>query len=272
MRRVIDTRQTAKVGRCIYCGATEGKLSEEHVTPYGLSGSLVLLDASCERHAKVTSALEAKILRGMFFAARAALRTRTRRPKEREAPHPMFVERVGQVERVDAVWQDQWKVIQLPIFPPPACLDGRPYTRGIECVSMDVFELGERGEEIAKKHLADRVLPPRYAAVDFARFVAKMAYGYAVERYTVNGFEEVYVIPAILGESSDIGRWVGCSDRREFPVRQCNVSVGFKIIPQDDLGVRIKMFPRFDGAEYVVVVGKVKEVYRNYFHARGEQG
>jgi hypothetical protein len=32
------------------------------------------------------------------------------------------------------------------------------------------------------------------------------------------------------------------------------------------------MFPLFDGAEYVVVVGKVKAIYRNYFHARGEQG
>jgi hypothetical protein len=36
--------------------------------------------------------------------------------------------------------------------------------------------------------------------------------------------------------------------------------------------VKIKMFPRFDGAEYVVVVGKIKEVYRDYIHSRGEQG
>jgi hypothetical protein len=271
VRRVIDRRQVTRIGRCIYCGTTKGKLSEEHITPYGLSGLLVLLEASCELCAKITSALEAKILNGMF-AARAALRTRTRRPKDRVAPHPMLVERQGQIERVDAVWQDHWKVIRLPIFPLPASIDGRRYVSGIECTSMDVFELGERWEEIAKRHRADKVLPPGYSAEEFARFVAKMAYGYAVERYGLKAFERVYVLPAILGESDDIGRWVGCPDRREFPVRQCNVSVGFKIIPQDDLVVRIKMFPQFDGAEYVVVVGKVKEVYRNYFHARGEQG
>ena len=269
MRMVIDTRRSKRIGRCIYCGATEGRLSEEHITPYGLSGLLVLLEASCERHSKITCALENRILKDMFFAARAALGTRTRRPKDRAKPHPMFIERAGRIERIDAVWQDHWKVIQLPIFSLPALIDGRPYASGIECTSMDVFELGERGKEIARRHHADRVLPPKYSAEDFARFVAKMAYGYAVERYGLNAFEYVYVLPAILGESDDIGQWVGCPDRREFPVRECNISVGFKIIARDDLVVRIKMFPRFDGAEYVVVVGRVKEVYRDYLHARG---
>jgi hypothetical protein len=272
VRRVIDTRQAKRIGRCIYCGTTEGGLSEERITPYGLSGLLVLLEASCELCAKITSALEKRILKDMFFAARAALRTRTRRPKERAKPHRMFVEKAGRIERVDALWQDHWKIIQLPIFPLPAEIDGRAYASGIECTSMDVFELGERGEEIARRHHADKVLPPKYSAEDFARFVAKMAYGYAIERYDLHAFEDVYVLPAILGVSNDIGRWVGCPDHREFPVRQCNISVGFKIIPRDDLVVRIKMFPQFDGAEYVVVIGKVRGVYRDYFHARGEQG
>ncbi len=272
VRTVIDARRTKRIGRCIYCGTAEGRLSEEHVTPFGLSGLLVLLEASCERHATITSALEKRILKDMLFAARAALGTRTRRPKDRAKPHPMFVERAGRIERVDAVWRDHWKAIQLPIFPPPAFVDGRAYESGIECNSMDVFELGERGEEIARRHQADRVLPPRYSAEDFARFVAKMAYGYAIERYDLNAFEDVYVLPAMLGESDDIGLWVGCSDRREFPVRQCNISLGFRIGPRDDLAVKVKMFPQFNGAEYVVVIGKVKEVYSNYYRVRGEQG
>jgi hypothetical protein len=137
---------------------------------------------------------------------------------------------------------------------------------------MDVFELGERGEDIAKRHRADRVLPPRYRVEDFARFIAKMAYGYAIERYGLNAFEKVYVLSAILGESDDVGRWVGCSDRREFPVRQCNVAVGYRIILGDELIVKIKMFAQFDGAEYVVVIGQIKEIYKNYIHSLGELG
>ncbi len=272
VRRVIEKKQSTRVGQCIYCGATEGKLSEEHITPYGLSGLLTLLEASCSHCARVTSALESTILRDMFFAARAALGTRTRRPKDRLKPQPMLVERDGRIHKINALWKDQWKVIQLPIFKLPSCIDSRPYTDGIECTSMDVFELSERGQEIAARHGADRVIPHHYRMEDFARFIAKMAYGYAVERYGLQVFEKVYVLAAILGESNDIGRWVGCSDRREFPVRQCNVSVGFRIIPGDDLVVKVKMFPQFDGAEYVVVVGKIKEIYRNYIHSRGERG
>jgi hypothetical protein len=99
-----------------------------------------------------------------------------------------------------------------------------------------------------------------------------MAYGYAVERYTLKAFEQVYIVPAILGETNDIGRWVGCSDQREFAKRDCTVSVGFKIIPRNELIVKLKMFAQFDGAEYVVVIGRVKEVYINYFHSIGAQG
>jgi hypothetical protein len=271
MRRIIDTRQTTDIGQCIYCSTTEGPLSEEHVTPYGLSGSLVLLNASCARCANITSALEGTVLKHMF-AARAALRTRTRRRKEREKPQPMLIEKNGERQTIEALWQDQWKVIQLPIFPLPAHIDGRPYTSGIESTSMDQFELSEKGEEIAKRHGVDKVLSRNYPLEIFARFIAKMAYGYAVERYTLNAFEDIYIVPAILGEKDDIGRWVGCSDIRELPVRDCNISVGFKIISRDELIVKLKMFPQFDGAEYVAVIGRVKKLYVNYIHSLGGEG
>jgi hypothetical protein len=33
---VIEIKQSVPIGRYIYCGTTEGKLSKEHVTPFGL--------------------------------------------------------------------------------------------------------------------------------------------------------------------------------------------------------------------------------------------
>src|SRR5229473_1218955 len=109
MRRVIETRQSTEIGKCIYCGTTEGDLTEEHVTPFGLSGRLVLLNASCRSCAKITSALETTLLRHQWFAARAALRTRHQ--KERRQPQPMLIEKDGEIKTVRAAWQDQWKVI-----------------------------------------------------------------------------------------------------------------------------------------------------------------
>lgn len=194
-------------------------------------------------------------------AARAALRTKTRRSRERREPQPMVVEKDGHRFTIRAPLADHWKVIRLPIFPMAAAIDGRAYESGIESHSRDEFQLGETHDEIAARHGVDRIIFPEYPPETFARFLAKMAYGYAVERCTVDAFEEVYVLPAILDQANDIGRWVGCPDRREFPQRQCIISVGFKIIPERNLVVRIKMFPQFDGAEYVVLVGKLKVIY-----------
>jgi hypothetical protein len=48
--------------------------------------------------------------------------------------------------------------------------------------------------------------------------------------------------------------------------------VGFKIISRNELIVRLKMFAQFDGAEYIVIIGRVKEVYKNYIHSLGMEG
>ncbi len=181
----------------------------------------------------------------------------------------MLVEKDGKRFTIEVPLQDQWKVIRLPIFPIPAALDGRPFESGIESTSMDQFELSERAEDIAKRHGVDRVIFPEYPSEIFARFVAKVSYGYAVGECSLNAFEQVYIIPAILGDTNDIGRWVGCPVRREFPQRESiGVSVGFKVIPERDFIVRVKMFTQFDGAEYVTVVGKLKEIYAVSFEER----
>jgi hypothetical protein len=39
----------------------------------------------------------------------------------------------------------------------------------------------------------------------------------------------------------------------------------FKILLDNDVLVRIKLFPRFDGAEYITVVGKMKEFHANQY-------
>jgi hypothetical protein len=268
MRKVIETRETIEIGKCIYCGTTEGKLTDEHITPFGLSGRLELLDASCRRCADITRDIENTVL-GSMRAARAELKTKTRTKRSRKMSQPMLVEKNGRRFTIQVPLKDQWKVIRLPIFPLPAAIDNHPYDDGIESTSFDQFELSEKAEDIAKKHGVDRVVFREYPSVIFARFIAKMAYGYAVGEYSLDAFEEIYVAPAILGTRNDIGRWVGCPDRREFPQRDSViVSVGFKVISGRDILVRLKMFAQFDGAEYVVVVGRLKEVYAVSFEER----
>ena len=70
MVRFVTTKESAHIGRCIYCGATKGKLTEEHVSPFGLNGCVTLLEASCLDCNKVTAGVEQHVLRHMWGAAR----------------------------------------------------------------------------------------------------------------------------------------------------------------------------------------------------------
>jgi hypothetical protein len=80
MNNMGSTMQTSwHVGQCIYCGTSEGKLSDEHIIPYGLNGDFVLRKASCAACATITSRFERDVLRNLFPAARAALGYKTRR-------------------------------------------------------------------------------------------------------------------------------------------------------------------------------------------------
>jgi hypothetical protein len=264
MVRLITSDEFTYIGRCIYCDATEGKLTNEHVSPFGLNGRLILSNASCPGCSKVTSALELHVLRSMFGPARAEMGYRTRKKKGAEYLFPVLVTRSG-IKTVEKVpLRDALKTIELPIFKVPAALDGRSDDR-IECISQDQFDLVERRTELANRLGVDEVCSPQYDPMIFARFVAKCSLGYAIERYGIDAFDTFYIRSAILGKTDDIGRWVGSSDRRELPVRNTPMSCGFKILPDNDVLVKIKLFARFDGAEYVTVVGKMKQFHADQY-------
>ena len=264
-----------KIGKCIYCNSSSPPLSDEHTVPYGFNGDFVLQQASCARCADLTSAFETLILRDTLFAARAAVGAKTRRRKNRNERRTMFVMRNGEEQEIQAPWQDHWKVIPLPVFEPPAFLDGRNYNSGVEAHRMDIAWVGESPQEIAKLHNAEDVLlkirNPLKLAQSFAKLVAKMAYGSAVFHFGLGGIQKPFVVPAILGERDDIGRWVGCDGQRimgtTFNLWHTKLEVTRGLIL-----ARIKLFAKADGTEYVVVVGRINEATRTFLQSVGYRG
>ncbi len=265
MVRFVTKKESTQVGRCIYCDVALGELTEEHVSPDGLNGCITLLNASCRDCAKITSQIELHVLRHMWGAARAEMGYRSRDKKGPEALYPLTVICNGIKSVRQVPLRNAFKIIELPIFKAPSTLDGRALEDPIECISKDQFLLVERREDLAKRIGVDEVCPPHCDPEVFARFVAKCSYGYAIERYGIEAFESIYVRSAILGTTKDIGRWVGSPDTRELPIRKTPMSGGFKILPDNDVLVRIKLFPRFDGAEYITVVGKMNQFHANQY-------
>ena len=265
MVRFVTEKESTHIGRCIYCDKTEGTLTEEHVSPYGLNGCITLLDASCNECNKATTKVEEYVLRRMWGAARAEMGYRTRNKKGEDDLYPLTVIVNGAKIVRKVPLGDALKVIELPIFKAPSILDGRAIAGNMECISKDQFVLVEQKEDLAKRLGVDEVCVPDCNPDIFARFVAKCSYGYAIERYGIEAFDSVYVCSAILGQTKDIGQWVGSPDTREFPVRKTPMSGGFRILPNNDVLVRIKLFPRFDGAEYIVVVGKMRQFHADQY-------
>jgi hypothetical protein len=92
---VPDTKVVERfIGRCIYCPSAE-ELTDEHVIPRALNGNLILRAASCKRCATITSAFELKVLRDTLGPARAMMKLRTRRKKDRPKTLPMRMESEG---------------------------------------------------------------------------------------------------------------------------------------------------------------------------------
>ena len=85
----------APVGRCIYCGAGECDLGDEHIIPQALGGNMILPAACCRDCERIVGAqLEGRILhktKGPFAALRLRLDFKSKRPKDRPKSLPFRV-------------------------------------------------------------------------------------------------------------------------------------------------------------------------------------
>lgn len=78
---------------CIYCGARDVKLTDEHIIPYALNGLLVLTGSSCLECNTVTSRFERASIKGAFENFRIVSGSASRRAKKR--PKHISVKRTG---------------------------------------------------------------------------------------------------------------------------------------------------------------------------------
>jgi len=251
-----DDTKARRVGRCIYCGAT-GSLSREHVIPYGLDADLVLGEASCPDCSKVTAQFESEVLGDMFRGFRAAKNFPTRRKAERPKAMPITVHKDGQEFEVELPLEEGVAVFHMPHFPPPGFVEGRGRAEGIDVVRPHFQFYGKPLDEIARELGADSLsVSVTSWAPSFARLLAKVAYGAVVLHFGLDYLDDVFVLPAILGKSNDLGHWVGAG-RSDIP-SELRTETHYIQIERNGAGIvraRVALLPRFGGLEYLVVVG-----------------
>jgi hypothetical protein len=253
------------VGNCIYCPDPVGKLTKEHVVPFGLAGdSVILPKASCKKCAKVTGKVEQYCLRNMLGNFRIAIGSPTRRPEERPQTISVRTGRLtddwSRVENVQTIEIKPTDLIMFPsfTFPGAGILEGRDPSVDIE-YQVNIHRVDDQPLEFCRQHGA--VETPMIYPMAFLRMAAKIAHSYAVAELGLGGFKP-FLLDLILCRTQELNeglRWIGCDPIAPKPSadlfflrwHKCTSESG-----QQLLIVQLRLFPFFSTPMYHVVVGE----------------
>lgn len=252
------------IGHCIYCGSTNN-LSDEHIVPYGLGGNLILPLSSCKNCSNITSKFELAVLRGSMQPARVYCEIQSRN-KHESAPnkYSLVVERNNEIETIEVPLNDYPILVTFPIFSVPGYLKDDKRTKGILLDGSATISFGTHPEDVIKKFNATRLVikPAGDKPTDFARMIAKIAFSMAVATgaFGCIDYSKSFVLPAILGESDDIGHWVGTITE---PIRSAKYHTNRVIIyPDEEKGLLIgdvQIFSNSETPRYGVILSELNK-------------
>lgn len=253
------------IGKCIYCSSTTD-LTEEHIIPFGLNGPWTLRNASCKECNKITSKFENETLHNGLIITRSALNFNTRHKKKMPNSFEAKMDNGFEQFTVKIPKSDVPVLYYLPIFLPPAVLDNRPYTNGIQG-NGNFFVKELRG--INKKKMAringNGKITLNYSLniVDFARMIGKIGYCLGVAHFGIDNIEEKGLVSSILGKKDEIGRWVGSPTDSQISNNEAlhtySMEFSFDYVTFDGTATcRIGLLSCFGTPEYIVYLGKIK--------------
>jgi hypothetical protein len=175
------------VNYCIYCNATDVQLTDEHVIPFGLGGTVVLPKASCKACAGKTAALEQTIQRMILGSFRIRMGLPTRRKKERPTELEFYVSRGSRVTKKLIPIAEFPLVYHAAKLPAPRILLGLPPTDRLDYEAVAIMNKDVIDEHLNKpgKGFSPGVFEP----IIFFRFLAKIAHSCGVGRFGAHSFK-----------------------------------------------------------------------------------
>ncbi len=263
-------KKTIRVGRCIYCGATDD-LRIEHAIPESLQGDLLLEAASCRQCEDITKKFEGRYCGETLKPFRDFWKFKSkRRNRGRLSSFPMRLKREGVVIHEAVSKADYMPVIPLWELGHPERFAHVPHSKGLAHGEARLIVFNTRSQEdlieIADKFDIDELQVdfPLYID-DFLRLIAKIAYCFAVAKFGLSSFGENYLLPGILGNSNDLIRFVGSEGKQllyhEGLGTQADHLVSVGIDSDGIIGAQIKLFKDLQTPEYLVIVGRVSAQY-----------
>lgn len=248
------------LGQCMYCGSRTN-LSDEHIIPYALWGNLVLPESSCKSCAALTSKIELKVLRGFMHDARVAGNAPTRRKKKRPETLKYLLITSGEtVKEKQIPVKDASGILILPTLAPAGILSGRPPGIGVTVIGTETITFGESLDQLIDDHSATGIKgQSNIDATNFARLLAKIAYGMTVAQHGLFPGDETPLLQLIRGDTEDASNWVG-SGTFKLEIEEQKARHAMAVLPlhghggKTGLAVRVKLFANTGCTGYEVAV------------------
>lgn len=246
-------------GCCIYCRATDRKLTDEHIVPYALGGQHVIRQASCLVCANVTKRFEQDVARGMWGDARAAFGERSRRKKDRPSHlrmrHP-DTPRPG---------------VDVPVEQYPGGMVF--YRMGVAGVLLGDVEShdtspnwrlvmtgdDQRWKEFQARHGWGPVLSFQHQPTSFGRLLAKIGYCQALSDFDLDDFDAAS-LPFIMGAKANVSYIVGESIGNAPPVPGLGYALGTVLLGSPTSAhvvASVRLYANLGAPSYHVAVGHV---------------
>lgn len=256
------------VKKCIYCGSTDN-LSDEHIVPFALNGTMILPKSSCRTCAKITSKFELTVARRMYGLLRYILGYNTRNKKVTPSHLPVsYTTSAGVTESTYLKIEDYPCTYFVPYLPPPGILTGTPLTdknpegirlefRGdpneIEQVNLSI------DSKISKLHLNSNYPYGNsdFPYGDFNRLLAKIAHGYLVAHCGQEGYVP-FLPDIILGRSPYLSHYVGGLSGAD--IHMFSYHIFLELLPTNEaayLSVNIQLLGGVRMQTYQVIAAKL---------------
>lgn len=210
------SRSVRPVGQCIYCWTVQQPLSDEHVVPYGLSGTLVLPQSSCSVCAQKTSKLERRLLRGHWWPYRQFLGLKSYRSKNTLPDLQVTIEKANGEKTPATLPMAKHSFAMVFRLAPPTVLSGSVSTEVPYATEVFLRTLGPMPGAVRVQGKVHRLapdeklnVPVNFHAPDLCRFLAKVAHSYAIYRRGVDACEEYFLPRFVLGEEAGAMTYVG---------------------------------------------------------------
>lgn len=198
------------VNHCVYCGRSDVPLSDEHIIPLALNGTLILPKASCKDCADITKKFEQTVARTIYGPLRIKLGFKTRRKRERpDRLSVQYVDNQGEMASTTMPVEEYPNVYLAVEFPPPGILTGAPVSEMNP--EMQVSLRGNQEEikrAISSLNRENIQLSNMFAWGAFCRQIAKIAHCFAIATIGTQGYRPL-LTDIILGKSSHLSHLVG---------------------------------------------------------------